>query len=553
MLFRLLLMLHRWVGVALCVLFLLWFPSGIGMMYWGMPAVTARDRLERWPALDPAKLALSPQEAAERAGVNPLPSQVRLNSYDGRPVYRLGGGGRDAGGERGGGDVHIVYADTGEEQGTAPLDVRDRAAAAWTGRPVSEAFVEPVTEIDQWMVGNQLRNLRPLWKYSWPNGEQLYIGDSGEVLMYTTSATRLQAYLSAIPHWLYFTPLRKHQPFWIRLTTYSAMVGTAGAIIGVVIGVWLYSPRKRYRFAGAPSRLPYRGQKRWHTIFGLIFGLATITWTISGSLAFLPFPTPQRAPTDASQLQEQARQLQGQRGQRGQRGQGQGQQGQGGQRGRRGGDGGLANALRGQTRMADFAEVHPRDVLARLAGLNVKELEFRSFAGQPVIAANLGDGTSKLISLEGLFIHEFDRGKIVDIVKKSAADPQNVETRTVDQYDYYYLDRTRRRPLPVILALMHDADQTRYYIDPKTASIVGTYNERNSARRFFYSGLHSLSFPWLYNYRPLWDIIVIAFMIGGTALCVTSLLLAWRVLGRKLRRIAGVAVEPASALSEDLA
>ena len=96
MLFRLLLMVHRWVGVALCVLFLLWFPSGIGMMYWGMPAVSASDRLERWPALDPATIVLSPQEAAERAGISPTPNQVRLNSYDGRPVYRLGGGGRAA-------------------------------------------------------------------------------------------------------------------------------------------------------------------------------------------------------------------------------------------------------------------------------------------------------------------------------------------------------------------------------------------------------------------------------------------------------------------------
>ena len=88
---------------------------------------------------------------------------------------------------------------------------------------------------------------------------------------------------------------------------------------------------------------------------------------------------------------------------------------------------------------------------------------------------------------------------------------------------------------------MNDAERTRYYIDPKTATVVGTYSERNWARRFFYNGLHSLSFPWLYNHRPLWDIVVIAFITGGTALCVTSLLLAWRVLGRKLRRVAAAA------------
>ncbi len=49
--------------------------------------------------------------------------------------------------------------------------------------------------------------------------------------------------------------------------------------------------------------------------------------------------------------------------------------------------------------------------------------------------------------------------------------------------------------------------------------------------RWLYHGLHSLDFPWLYNYRPAWDIVVITFMLGGTALCVTSLVLAWRVIG----------------------
>jgi hypothetical protein len=49
--------------------------------------------------------------------------------------------------------------------------------------------------------------------------------------------------------------------------------------------------------------------------------------------------------------------------------------------------------------------------------------------------------------------------------------------------------------------------------------------------------LHSLDFPWLYKYRPLWDIVVILLMLGGTALCVTSLVLTWRVLVRKLAAI----------------
>jgi hypothetical protein len=128
-----------------------------------------------------------------------------------------------------------------------------------------------------------------------------------------------------------------------------------------------------------------------------------------------------------------------------------------------------------------------------------------------------------------------------------------VETRVIDQYDRYYLDRLRQRPLPVILAQVHDGENTRYYIDPKTARIVGSYSSRDWVSRWLYNGLHSFSFPWLYNYRPAWDIVVIAFMLGGTALSVTSLILAWRVLGKKLRAMVPAASRGRARASDDLA
>jgi hypothetical protein len=83
--------------------------------------------------------------------------------------------------------------------------------------------------------------------------------------------------------------------------------------------------------------------------------------------------------------------------------------------------------------------------------------------------------------------------------------------------------------------------------------VLSTYSSRNWMSRWAYHGLHSLDFPWLYNYRPLWDIVVITFMAGGTALCVTSLVLAWRVLGRKVRAIVPASGVRSDVLSEDLA
>src|SRR5215468_1914697 len=127
---RFLIFFHRWVGIALCVVFLLWFPSGIGMMYWGFPGVSAEDRLDHSPKLDPAKIVLSPEQAAEKAGIEASPAQVRLNSFDGRPVYRFGGGG-GRGGRRGSDAGRIIYADTGEEQTAVSPEMLDRMASSW--------------------------------------------------------------------------------------------------------------------------------------------------------------------------------------------------------------------------------------------------------------------------------------------------------------------------------------------------------------------------------------------------------------------------------------
>src|SRR5687767_6987087 len=112
---KLLIFAHRWLGVALCLLFLLWFTSGIGMMYWQFPEVRPEDHLARAPALDAATVVLSPAEAYARTGLpfapglperldgvppglperlgGVPPGQVTLTSFDGRPVYRIGAGG----------------------------------------------------------------------------------------------------------------------------------------------------------------------------------------------------------------------------------------------------------------------------------------------------------------------------------------------------------------------------------------------------------------------------------------------------------------------------
>ena len=65
---RALILTHRYLGIPLSVLFVLWFVTGIAMIYvGGMPTLSAQTRLTHLPSLDIAAVRYTPAEAAERA------------------------------------------------------------------------------------------------------------------------------------------------------------------------------------------------------------------------------------------------------------------------------------------------------------------------------------------------------------------------------------------------------------------------------------------------------------------------------------------------------
>ena len=85
-------LVHRYLGIALSLLFVVWFLSGIAMIFArGMPSLTPELRLERMPSLDPARIRLSPSEAARQAGVARSPGRILLLTITDRPAYRFVG------------------------------------------------------------------------------------------------------------------------------------------------------------------------------------------------------------------------------------------------------------------------------------------------------------------------------------------------------------------------------------------------------------------------------------------------------------------------------
>src|SRR5207249_2398179 len=143
-------------------------------------------------------------------------------------------------------------------------------------------------------------------------------------------------------------------------------------------------------------------------------------------------------------------------------------------------------ALRGRLDLSEFGGKSPATALAQV-GAPVRELELVKVDGRACYIATLAGGDTRVVPVvpeAGLPVAAFDADRLVAIVKESAQPAAIAETRVLDEYDRYYLDRHHGRPLPVILARLDDPDQTRFYIDPKTARVVGTYSSRRWVSRY---------------------------------------------------------------------
>ena len=370
----------------------------------------------------------------------------------------------------------------------------------------------------------------PLQKYSCPDGQQVYVdGRTAVVVQYTTRASRFWSYMGAIPHWLYLPALRTHDARWFAVMTWGSLLGVIATLLGLIIALWVISRRRRYRRAQARWSLPYRGWKRRHVLLGLVGGVTAVTWTFSGLMSLQPLGLEkwllERTVTEDIDNEEYTR---------------------------------VFNALAGllvdrPLPLVEYDVRPPAAVIASLGDFEVKSLDFGSLDGKPVYLATDGRGDSRLVPMHGDPVEMLDVNDLAGRIRSAVGD--SVDVRVLDGFDSYYRDRSGRLSLPVVSIAINDAVHTRYYVDPRSVSIIESYSSRGWVHRWFHHGLHSFDLPWLYNHRPLWDIVMVTLLLTGTALCATSVLLAYRVLARRVSVAASYFLaqpgRPASATSQD--
>ena len=88
---KLVIFVHKWLGVVLALFFLMWFVSGVVLYFVPFPSLSQAERLAALPPLQlPADCCLAAPDAAQRAGLRPTgSSEARLGILGDAPVWRM--------------------------------------------------------------------------------------------------------------------------------------------------------------------------------------------------------------------------------------------------------------------------------------------------------------------------------------------------------------------------------------------------------------------------------------------------------------------------------
>lgn len=474
---RVLIYTHRWLGIVLGVLFVIWFASGIVMMYARMPELGTAERLARLPFIKPATIRFAPPSPGADI------SRLVIGTLETRPVYRVTADGR----------TRSVFADTGDAVPAVDVEQAMRIARRFQGGTHDVRYDARITDADQWSFG--VRGRMPLHRFvvDDPAGTMLYVTESsGEVVLKTTASGRFWGWTGAVLHWVYFTPLRRNAALWSEVIVWSSIAGTVMCLAGIGWGVWRFSPRRGYRLRDHRQRSPYAGWMRWHHYAGLIFGVVTATWIFSGLLSMDPWDWhPSSAPTREQRLRV---------------------------------SGGALVA-------ADLTADKLRRVVQAYAPDLPKEIEIVRFRGSYYASSSAG-----IVSFDQPQFGALDQLPADTMMAAAALAMPGIAMDGIgwlDEYDAYYYDRDRQLSLPVLRVRYADPQRTWLYFDPRHATIARKEERLTRLNRWLYHGLHSFDFPFLYYRRPLWDVVVMVLSLGGLVLSVTTLSASWRRVRRR--------------------
>ena len=477
--------IHRILGTLLSVLFLMWFLTGIVMIYHGFPSANREEKLAK---LSPLPTDSLPDVAEIMAKVEHPDSLtgLKLSNYLGHTTFAVSAGMKQ----------EALALDTTQAEIKVDGDYIRNVAALWCDAPV--AHVDTLTKLEQWIPFGRLKDDLPIYKFHFADDEQtqLYISSvTGEVLQCTNHSERVWAWFGAIPHWVYFTWLRQDVDLWKNVIIWISILGIFMLFAGFYISIRDY---RRQVKRGKGLRSPYKKfWYRWHHVAGTIFGIFLLTWIFSGMMSLAD--TPEWLGREHKQY----------------------------------------NYRELMDKTAPDLAQYPLDyrtVLKHFKG-KATQIEWTHYFNMPTYTVQIENEKPLVVDATGSEVKalKLNEEQVAAAVKAIHGD-ENFTISEMSDYDNYYIDRKHELSLPVWKVAVDNADKTCYYVDPSTGN-TRSFNTHSRWAFHMYQGFHSLRYKFLTERPVLWTIVMWTLLLAGAFVSLTGVVLGVRYLVRTVRKI----------------
>jgi Na+-transporting methylmalonyl-CoA/oxaloacetate decarboxylase gamma subunit len=462
---RSLILLHRCFGVVFCLLFAMWFASGVVMHFVPFPAASESERIAALLPIDLPRINRTPAQAV---AVSKMAGAVRVRLI-----------------QRADGPVYIVS----NPQTAKALRASDLADGAVRSAEAAIAIAAPgagpsppnimktplavETSADQWTVSEQYDSHRPLYRVALndPAGTERYVSaTTGEIVLTTTRHQRLWNYFGSVAHWIYPTALRSHPHLWNALLWWLALCASLGASLGAIVGIW------RIGFTGSRLVSPYRGWHALHHWLGLICMPFVLTWIVSGWLSMdngWLFSTAETASSQTIIGQPDWRQL-------------------------------------------------PADELQRLSSA-AEEVEWFSLGGHFYRRERFGAESQKLsvAGAERASERAFLQPAEVDLALQHVGTPCDRSFAIQPGDEYAANGSMAHAP---VFRIVCGSDW--FHIDGANGRVIEHLNESRRVYRWLYNGLHTLNFPILAMHPALRSALIVILCGCGFVFSVVGIVIA---------------------------
>ena len=478
MIIRWLYIIHRYAGVVLGPLMLMWCLSGIVVMYVAYPTLLPKERAAGLVPISWAHCCTVPAFGADSAV-----TQFDVEMLAGKPVMRFRRADQP-------GETKLVDLETGKPiESVTATDARGIGLAYARGHGLGLAApqVEKIAR-DQWTVSGSFDPDRPLYRVALGDraGTEIYVSSlTGVVVQKTTASQRFWNYLGAVPHWLYFTQLRKDTDIWVQVVTWTSLAGGFLALTGIYIGI-----RQFLRAQRAKRWSPYRGFLVWHHVPGTLFGILVLTWVVSGMLSVNPWGLLEGSSGEAKSEQLLGAPI-------------------------------PASEL---TSMVKSLPAYP------LPG-NVVSLQSASLNGRLYLVATSSNGVRERLDAAGRAAPLNNADMAFIAATLAGKGPHSAVTYLPNGDNYYFSHDEDFVPTPID-RLIVPAASVRYYFDPVTGVLVQKTDDSAKGFRWLQQGFHRMDFTSTLRSHPIWDILMLGLMFGVTFAAGTGTYLSIRYLFR---------------------